>query len=80
MKATIVSANNFKTIQIPKELFEKSGLSHDVDVEVKKGKITITTPNKNTVSLLALASEITLAKDWLRPEEEEAWATYQLDK
>ncbi len=37
-------------------------------------EVLITITNKKLVADIALASEHALAKDWLRPEEDEAWA------
>jgi len=48
---------------------------------VKKGEIKITPAKKDKkVNEFAIASEASFAKDWLRPEEEEAWKSYQSDK
>ena len=82
MRTTIISIGNSKGIRIPKLLLEESGLDKDVELRVKKGEIKITPVKKKklSVSPLAVASEAVLAKDWLRPEEEDAWAVYQLDK
>ncbi len=79
MKASIITIGNSKGIRIPKVLLEESGLTDEVDIKViKKGEIKILarkTPKK--LSETALLSEEALAKDWLRPEEDEAWAYLQ---
>lgn len=81
MKATIISIGNSKGIRIPKPLLEESGIEKDVNITVKKGEIKIVpikiVSNRNE---FAIASEASIAKDWLRPEEEAAWKTYQLAK
>lgn len=82
MITSIISIGNSKGIRIPKLLLEESGLSKDVELHVKFGEVRIT-PAKNkrqSINPLSLASEASLSKDWLRPEEEEAWMVYQSDK
>ena len=81
MKATIISIGNSKGIRIPKPLLKESGIDKEVDITVKKGEIKIV-PIKKSIEKdeFAVASEASFAKDWLRPEEEEAWAVYQQDK
>lgn len=81
MKTTIITIGNSKGIRIPKPLLKESGIDKDVDISVKKGEIKIVpiaAPTKT--DYFAKASEAAFAKDWLRPEEEEAWKTYQSDK
>jgi antitoxin component of MazEF toxin-antitoxin module len=75
MKTTITSFGNSKGIRIPKPLLEESGLGVDVEIIAKKNEIRII-PAKDShkVSETMLLSERVLAKDWLRPEEDEAWA------
>lgn len=82
MRTSIISIGNSKGIRIPKLLLEESGLAQDVELHVKLGEVRITPAKKNVqrINILSLASETALAKDWLRPEEEEAWAAYQSDK
>jgi len=78
MKASIITIGNSKGIRIPKPLLEESGLSGSVELKAVKGKISIIAakPNKR-VSETMLLSEKVLTKDWLRPEEDEAWASLQ---
>lgn len=82
MKATIISIGNSKGIRIPKVLLEESGVSDEVELKAKKGEIKIIPirRRKKANNPLAAASESSFAKDWLRPEEEEAWAVYQSGK
>ena len=78
MKASIVTIGNSKGIRIPKPLLEESGLRGDVELKAVKGEIKITSikPDPN-ISETMLLSERVLARDWLRPEEDEAWASLQ---
>lgn len=82
MRTTIISIGNSKGIRIPKVLLEESGLKKQVELQVKKGEIKIIPIVKKTqvVHSWARAAESTFAKDWLRPEEDEAWESYQSDK
>lgn len=81
MKTTIIAIGNSKGIRIPKPLLKESGIDRDVDISVKKGEIKIVPiANSKNTDDFAKASEASFAKDWLRPEEEEAWKIYQSDK
>lgn len=75
MITSIVSIGNSKGIRIPKILLEESGLEKDVELKVKKGEIKIVPAKKKkrVIDPITLASEAALSKDWLRPEEDEAW-------
>jgi len=79
MKATIITIGNSKGIRIPKVLLEESGLKGEVDIKVpKKGEIKLVAIKSNRkASDTALLSEQVLARDWLRPEEDEAWASLE---
>ncbi len=83
MITSIISVGNSKGIRIPKPLLDESGLGKDVELKVKKGEIKIVAAKKKRVGKkmsidpITLASEPALAKDWLRPEEEEAWKDLQ---
>lgn len=78
MKTSIITIGNSKGIRIPKPLLEESGLSDMVELKATKGKISIVglKPEKK-ISETALLSEKILARDWLRPEEDKAWASLQ---
>jgi antitoxin component of MazEF toxin-antitoxin module len=78
MKTSIITIGNSKGVRIPKPLLEESGLSGTVELKAVKGKISIVAgePAKK-VSETMLLSEKVLARDWLRPEEDEAWASLQ---
>ena len=79
MITRLVSIGNSRGIRIPKPLLTESGLGDEVELQVKKGEIRIlAAPSKaQQVSSTLLLSEKTLATDWNRPEEEEAWASLQ---
>ena len=79
MITTLVSIGNSRGVRIPKPLLSESGLGNEVELQVKKGEIRIlAAPTKSQqVSSTLLLSEKTLATDWNRPEEEEAWASLQ---
>lgn len=80
MKATIKKFGNSKGIRIPKVLLEESGLGDEVELTVKKGEIRIVAANLKRAAAVTpelLAAERSLAKDWNRPEEDEAWASLQ---
>ena len=79
MLTTLVSIGNSRGVRIPKPLLSESGLGNEVELQVKKGEIRIlAAPTKSQqVSSTLLLSEKTLATDWNRPEEEEAWASLQ---
>jgi len=81
MRSSIIKIGNSKGIRIPKDVLILSGIDKDIEIRVKRGEIKIV-PIKPAPSSydFALASEASLAKDWLRPEEEEAWKIYQSAK
>ncbi len=74
MITTIISIGNSRGIRIPKPILSESGLGNDVELQVKKGEIRIVPAQVISTSLL---SERSLATDWNRPEEDEAWASLQ---
>lgn len=78
MRTSIITIGNSKGVRIPKPLLEESGLSETVEMKATKGKISIVAvkPDKK-ISETALLSEKVLARDWLRPEEDTAWASLQ---
>lgn len=81
MQSTIIQIGNSKGVRLSKETLILSGIKKDIEIKVKKGEIKIIPSKKiKSVNEFAVASEASLAKDWLRPEEEEAWKIYQLDK
>ena len=79
MITTLVSIGNSRGVRIPKPLLSESGLGNEVELQVKKGEIRIlAAPTKRQqVSSTLQLSEKTLATDWNRPEEDEAWASLQ---
>lgn len=76
MRAKIIKIGNSHGIRIPKPLLEESGLENEVDLKLKDNGLMIR-PVKSVdvpASETMLLSESALAKDWNRPEEDEAWA------
>lgn len=81
MQSTIIQIGNSKGIRLSKEVLIRSGIEKDITIQVKKGEIKITPAKKDKkINEFAIASEASFSKDWLRPEEEEAWKSYQLGK
>ena len=79
MITTIIAIGNSRGIRIPKPILAESGLGEKIELQVKKGEIKIVPVSaqvKSAASTLLL-SERTLATDWNRPEEDEAWASLQ---
>lgn len=79
MITTLIAIGNSRGIRIPKPLLIESGLDSEVKLQVKKGEIRIiAAPRKNTSTKdTLLLSEKTLATDWNKPEEDEAWKSLQ---
>lgn len=78
MKASIITIGNSKGIRIPKPLLAESGLSGTVELKAIKGEIKIiAAETEQNISETMLLSEKVLARDWLRPEEDDAWASLQ---
>jgi len=72
----LISIGNSKGVCISKSLLKNSGLGKDVKITSKSGEIRITdTKSTGKTSETTLLSERVLAKDWLRPEEDKAWAS-----
>lgn len=81
MQSTIIQIGNSKGVRLSKEVLILSGLEKDVEIQVKKGEIKIVAAKKSRKTHeLATASEASFAKDWMRPEEEAAWKSYQSEK
>jgi virulence-associated protein VagC len=78
MQSTIIQIGNSKGLRLPKDVLLLSGIKKNVEIKVKRGEIKITPIKENQkVGDFAIASEESFAKDWSRPEEEEAWKIYQ---
>jgi antitoxin component of MazEF toxin-antitoxin module len=78
MQSSIIQIGNSKGVRLSKEVLIRSGIQKDIDIQVKKGEIKIVPAKKDKkINDFAAASETSFAKDWLRPEEEEAWKSYQ---
>jgi len=79
MITSLIAIGNSRGIRIPKPLLSESGLSNEVELQVKKGEIRIiaATAKSKPLTTTLLLSEKTLATDWNRPEEDEAWASLQ---
>lgn len=81
MQSTIIQIGNSKGVRLPKKVLILSGIEKDIEIKFKRGEIKILPKKKaKNINEFAVASEASFAKDWLRPEEEEAWKTYQLVK
>ena len=78
MQTTIIQIGNSKGLRLPKDVLILSGIKKNVEIKVKRGEIKIVPAKeiKNSDDF-AVVSEEAFAKDWLRPEEEEAWKVYQ---
>jgi len=78
MRSTIIRIGNSKGVRLTKDVLIRSGIDKDIEISVKKGEIKIL-PAKISDNLheFSVASEASFAKDWLRPEEDEAWKIYQ---
>ena len=75
MNTTIINIGNSKGVRVPKPLLKESGLGKDIEITAKYGEIRITAAKSSKkISETALLSERILARDWLRPEEDKAWA------
>lgn len=79
MITSIIAIGNSRGIRIPKLILNESGLGKQVELQVKKGEIRIIPARLKSISTAntLLMSEKTLAVDWDRPEENEAWASLQ---
>lgn len=78
MQSKIIQIGNSKGIRLPKDVLILSGIKKDVEIKVKRGEIKIVPiKEKKKTDDFAVASEESFAKDWSRPEEEEAWKIYQ---
>jgi len=78
MITTIISIGNSRGIRIPKPLLEESGIGKTVELKVKKGEIRIISlPTKKISTESSILSEKMLARDWDRPEEDNAWKSLQ---
>jgi antitoxin component of MazEF toxin-antitoxin module len=78
MNTSIINIGNSKGVRIPKPLLLESGLGKNVTITAKDGEIRITAAKSDKkISETALLSEKVLARDWLRPEEDKAWANLQ---
>lgn len=76
MITTLINIGNSRGIRIPKPLIIESGIVDRVELHVKKGEIRIVAAPPATDGALLLA-EKSLATDWNRPEEDEAWEHIQ---
>lgn len=78
MQSTIIQIGNSQGVRLSKDVLTLSGIKKNIEIRVKRGEIRIV-PIKEPKNSddFAVVSEESFAKDWLRPEEEEAWKTYQ---
>ncbi|HUD05708.1 MAG TPA: hypothetical protein VMR18_02185 [Candidatus Saccharimonadales bacterium] len=77
MQSKIIQIGNSKGVRLPKDVLTLSGIKNDIEIKVKQGEIKIVPKKEENIDDFAIASEESFAKDWLRPEEEEAWKVYQ---
>ncbi len=79
MITTLIAIGNSRGVRIPKPLLNESGLRDQVELQAKKGEIRIIAARVKSTSAAAtlLLSEKILAADWMRPEEDKAWASLQ---
>ena len=78
MRSTIIQIGNSRGVRLPKDVLVLSGINKNIEIKVKRGEIKIVpAKDNNGTDDFAIASEESCAKDWLRPEEEEAWKVYQ---
>lgn len=79
MITRLIAIGNSRGVRIPKPLLEESGLGDEVELQVKKDEIRIiAAPKKNkSVEDILLLSEKSLAADWEKSEEDEAWKSLQ---
>jgi len=81
MRINLIRIGNSKGFRVPQALLEESGIKDEADISAKKGEIKIVPAKKAaTRDPFLRAAEEVMARDWLRPEEEEAWKAYQSDK
>lgn len=76
MLTTFIAIGNSRGLRIPKPLLSESGLGDQVELQVKRGEIRITSAPTKRMPIIdtLLMSEEALATDWNRPEEDAAWA------
>ena len=79
MITNLIAIGNSRGVRIPKPLLNESGLTSQVELQVKKGEIRIIAASVKSKPMAAplLLSEKILASDWNRPEEDKAWASLQ---
>ena len=77
MRSTIIQIGNSRGVRLPKDALTLSGIKKNIEIKVKRGEIKIVPAKDEDINDFAVASEESLAKDWLRPEEDEAWKVYQ---
>ena len=73
MRTKIITIGNSRGIRIPKILLQETGIENEVELTMTTTGLTIA-PVKKPIAETLLLSEKALAKDWNRPEEDEAWA------
>jgi antitoxin MazE len=76
MKSSIISIGNSKGVRIPKALLEETGLKNEVTISLER-KALVIRPSKTDADEGLAVSRSALAKEWDRPEEDEAWASLQ---
>ena len=78
MKSALIQIGNSKGVRLTKDILILSGIEKKIEIRVKRGEVRILPIKENgDTDNFAGVSEESFAKDWLRPEEEEAWKVYQ---
>jgi antitoxin component of MazEF toxin-antitoxin module len=68
MQSSIIQIGNSKGVRLSKKVLILSGLSKDIDIQVKEGEIKIVAAKKaKNINDFATASQASFAKDWPRP-------------
>lgn len=85
MQTTVVKVDDSQnTVRLPKKWLDKSGIREGkVGLQIEPGAIRIVSDERRRAAAVTpelLAAEVSLAKDWNRPEEDAAWAYLQSEK
>jgi len=77
MDINIVKIGNSQGIRIPKSILKQVGLKNKARMIIEGGAIKIMPEDELSASEIALMSEMSLAKLWNDPREDEAWKHLQ---
>lgn len=75
MRIKIIRIGNSRGIRIPSLLLKESGLGNEVELKLSDKGLTVRPIEESgrPKSETTLLSELALARDWSRPEEDRAW-------